>query len=241
MPSLERVRGPVPYEVHRRRRRTVEIAVRDDGAVEVLAPLRTSRTKIEEIVEQHLEWIRLKRKEHRERMRRLRERRFDDGDTIPYLGGVLQLRVRESRETTVPGPRRKGGRLVVHVPAGLATSSRRAVTRYAVGRWLLEQAQDLFHRRHGRAAKRVGDSADSVTIKDMRTRWGSCGPSRKMSLNWRLIMAPLHVIDYVLVHELTHIRVPDHSPRFWKRVAAACPRWEEGRDWLRDHGADLEL
>lgn len=241
MASIERIRGPVPYEVHRRRRRTVGITVRDDGRVEVHAPLRTSRATIAEIVQEHLEWIRMKRRENRERHARLRARRFDNGDEIPFLGGTLRLVVRESRAATMPPPRRDGDDLVIHVPHDLATSSRRAVTRYAVGRWLLDQAQEIFHRRHARAVKRVGEAAESVTIKDMRTRWGSCGPSRKMSLNWRLVMAPLHVIDYVLVHELTHIRIPDHSPRFWKRVAKACPRWEEGRDWLGDHGADLEL
>jgi predicted metal-dependent hydrolase len=241
MPSLERVQGPIPYEVHRRRRRTIGLTVKDDGTVEVRAPLRTSKKAIAEVVQEHLEWIREKRRENRERRRRLRARRFDHGDEIPYLGRRLRLVVSESDRALSPDPRLDGDDLVVHVPAGLATAERRAATREAVGRWLLGQARDLVHRRHARAARLVGDAAESITIKDMHTRWGSCGPSRKMSLNWRLVMAPLHVLDYVLVHELTHIRIPDHSARFWDRVAAACPRSDEAREWLSTHGADLEL
>ncbi len=241
MPPLFRTAGTLPFEVHRRRRRTVGITVRDDGTVEVHAPLRTSQRQIDEVVEQYRDWIERKRKEHQERWRRLRARRFDDGDTIPFLGEELRLVVREVRAVPVAAPQREGETLVVEVPCGLAAGGRRAVTRYAVGRWVLEQAEEVFHRRHARAARLVGDSATEVTIKDMRSRWGSCGPSRKMSLNWRLVLAPVEILDYVLAHELVHIRVPDHSERFWKRVARACPHWEESRDWLRDHGADLEL
>ena len=101
------------------------------------------------------------------------------------------------------------------------------------------EAASVFHDRHLAMAARVGDAAERVAIKEMRSRWGSCGPKRRMSLNWRLILAPLEVVDYVLVHELTHIRHPDHSQRFWDAVEAACPDWRVHRDWLRAHGSDL--
>jgi predicted metal-dependent hydrolase len=80
-----------------------------------------------------------------------------------------------------------------------------------------------------------------VIIKDMRTRWGSCGPNRLMNLNWRLVLAPERVLDYVLAHELMHIEEPNHSRAFWRRVAGVCPHWGDSRRWLRRHGEDLEL
>ena len=229
------------FEVRRRRRRTAGIMVRPDGGVEIHAPLRWSHQQIEQVVEENREWIVQKRRENRERWRRLRARRFDEGDEIPYLGGVLRLRIEEAAVDGLVPPRREGDDLFVGVPGGLNTPARRPVVRYAVGRWLLDEARTVFHRRHVRAAKRVGETAESVTIKDMRSRWGSCGPQRRMSLNWRLILAPVEVIDYVLCHELVHIRVPDHSERFWRRVERAMPDYRVHRDWLRDHGAELEL
>jgi predicted metal-dependent hydrolase len=90
-------------------------------------------------------------------------------------------------------------------------------------------------------SRKVGVSALRVVIKDMRTRWGSCGPDRRMNLNWRLVLAPEPIIDYVLAHELTHIEVPNHSRAFWRKVARACEHASASRKWLRVHGDDLEL
>ncbi len=229
------------YEVVRRRRRTIGISVTPEGAVEVHAPLRASGREIQEAVDRHRRWIEKRRTASLDRTRRLRARRFDDGDAIPYLGADLTLRLREIEGTPVVPPELIDDELWLDLRAGLSVASRRAVARHAVGRWLLERAGDVFHETHVDAARRVGRTACSVTIKDMTSRWGSCGPERKMSLSWRLIMAPLEVVDYVIVHELTHIIVNDHSPAFWRRVERACPDWRAQRDWLKEFGGDLEL
>lgn len=241
MPTLRLTRGSVQYELLRTRRKTVGVHVRTDGAVEVRAPLRISKREVHEVVERFRPWIEKKRAEHLARTRKLRARRFDHDDEIPYLGRTLTLRVREVRGAPVQPPVRRGTFLEVRVAQGLSVPARRAVTRHAVGTWLLGEAQRIFHERHVLASELVGQSAKKVVIKDMRTRWGSCGPSRRMSLNWRLIMAPLDVIDYVLVHELTHIFVSNHSAAFWRRVGRAMPHYEPHRDWLKAHGAELEL
>ena len=241
MPQLRLTRGVVQYDVKRRKRRTVGVVVRPDGRVEVHAPLRASAGEIRGVVEEFRPWIERKRGEALSRLRRRRARRFDDGDPIPYLGGRLQLVVVESARPVVDPVVRDGNRLQVTIPAELSTPSRRAVTRYAVIRWLLEEAREVFHRRHVRAARVVGRSAKRVVIKDMVSRWGSCGPDRVMSLNWRLVLAPMTVVDYVLIHELLHIVEPNHSPAFWRRVGRCCANWEASRDWLRVHGDDLEI
>lgn len=241
MPSLKLTRGTVEYEVHRRRRKTVGVTVRPDGSVEVRAPMRASLRSIRDVVEDFRPWIERKRRAALANVRRKRSRRFDDGESLPYLGGELTLRVVETERHPVESVVREGGEVHVHVPSGLSVSNRRAVTRYALVRWLLAEAQEVFHRRHVRMAKRVGRSAKRVVIKDMRTQWGSCGRKRVMSVNWRLIFAPLTVVDYVLAHELTHILVPNHSPAFWRRVAEACDHWKESRAWLTRHGDELDI
>jgi predicted metal-dependent hydrolase len=88
-------------------------------------------------------------------------------------------------------------------------------------------------------APALGVSYRRIEIRDQRTRWGSCSPRGTLSFNWRLVLAPFDVLDYVVVHELCHLREPNHSPRFWRLVAAHRPGWREQRDWLRDHGAEL--
>ena len=241
MSSSEPVTGRLSYEIHRRRRRTIAISVRPDGTVDVHAPLRASKASIAEMVAEHEAWIEERRREHSERAARRVRRRFEHGDAVPFLGAELRLVLVDAAPGEPVDVERRGDDLVVPVAPGLDASSRRVAAREAVGRWLLAHAADVFHDCHVAAARRVGEAAQSVVIKEMRSRWGSCGPTRRMSLSWRLVMAPRHVIDYVLVHELTHIRIPDHSGRFWRRVAEACPGWRASRDWLRKHGDDLEL
>jgi predicted metal-dependent hydrolase len=241
VPELRLSHGTVPYAVHRRRRRTVGVIVRPDGSVEVHAPKRSSSTEIRSVVEEFRPWIEKKRREALERLRKRRARQFDDGDEIPFLGGTLRLRITETATARTDAVVRDGGSLDVAVPPDLTPTSRRAVVRFAVQRWMLEEARTVFHRRHVAMARSVGRSARRVVIKDMRSRWGSCGPDRLMNLNWRLVLAPEPVIDYVLVHELTHIVEPNHSPAFWRRVGRTCGHFEESREWLRVHGDDLEL
>jgi len=241
VPELRLSHGSVPYAVHRRRRRTLGVVVRPDGSVEVHAPTRSTTSEIKNVVEEFRPWIEKKRREALERLRRIRARRFDDGDEVPFLGESLRLRITETDAPRFEPVVREGRVLDVATPSDLTPTSRRAVVRFAVQRWLLDEAREIFHRRHVAMARVVGQSALRVVIKDMRSRWGSCGPDRLMNLNWRLVLAPERVIDYVLVHELTHIVEPNHSPSFWRKVGRACRDFEESRAWLRVHGDELEL
>jgi predicted metal-dependent hydrolase len=88
-------------------------------------------------------------------------------------------------------------------------------------------------------AEALGVSYGRIQVRDQRTRWGSCSPRGTLSFNWRLALAPLDVLDYVVVHELCHLREANHSPRFWRLVAERRPNWREQRAWLREHGAEL--
>ena len=88
-------------------------------------------------------------------------------------------------------------------------------------------------------APELGVAPKRIQIRDQRSRWGSCSTTGTLSFNWRLVLAPLDVLDYVVVHELCHMRVPDHSRRFWRLVEARRPHWRRQRDWLYEHGPEL--
>jgi hypothetical protein len=88
-------------------------------------------------------------------------------------------------------------------------------------------------------AERLGVAYRRIRIGGQRTLWGSCSPKGTLSFNWRLVLAPAEVLDYVVVHEVCHLRVPNHSPRFWELVEQRRPHWRVQRDWLRDHGPEL--
>jgi predicted metal-dependent hydrolase len=88
-------------------------------------------------------------------------------------------------------------------------------------------------------AERIGVTYRRIRIGDQRTRWGSCSASGTLSFNWRLVLAPPEVLDYVVVHELCHLGIPGHSRRFWGLVERQRPQWREQREWLREHGPEL--
>jgi len=149
------------------------------------------------------------------------------GDAIPFLGGALRL---------VPDPGRTRVHLrgdVLLVPEGDA--------RPAVERWLRRAAREEITPRAHAAAAALGVRVARVTIRDQRTRWGSASSSGALSFSWRLVLAPEDVLDYVVWHEVCHLRAMDHSPRFWALVAEHCPGYQEPRRWLRRHGATLVL
>ena len=149
-----------------------------------------------------------------------------DGDRLALLDGSLTLRL-------TPGGRgravRRGDELVV--PADGADAR--------VEAWYRAEAlRETEARAHARAEE-LGVRVTGVAIRDPRTRWGSCAATGRLSFSWRLMLAPGHVLDHVVVHEVCHLRRPDHSPAFWALVEDADPRHAEARAWLRDHGVLL--
>lgn len=239
-PIVPLTTGPVPYHVVRSRRRTVAVSIRDDGSVEVRAPARTSRAEIHAVVLGFRGWIERNRAVTLDRLASRVTRRFEDGETFEVHGERLTLRV----VAVAGGPcraTRTGAELRVGVAEAVPSPERLPHVRRAVFAWLLARAAEVVDARHRDLAPLVGTSAVRIVLKEMRTRWGSCGPDRRMSLNWRLVLAPPDVLDYVLVHELCHVFEPNHSRAFWARVESVLPHARQSRRWLRNHGDELTV
>jgi predicted metal-dependent hydrolase len=148
--------------------------------------------------------------------------------TVPYLGRDLRLASEPGRTRVL----RRGE--ILHVPSG-------AEQKPALERWYRRAARGEVAARLDAACSQAGTAYSRLTIRGQRTRWASCSRSGAMSFNWRLLLAPEPVLEYVVWHEVCHLRVMDHSPRFWALLASHLPAYEEPRRWLRRHGSTLVL
>jgi predicted metal-dependent hydrolase len=204
----------IPYTVRRSTRaRRVRVNVHAHTGVEVVLPARAPERA----------WIERRLAEASDVRALIAER----AGTLPYLGTPLAL-VTQPGRTRV---HRRGERLLV--PAGDA--------RPALERFYRRAARAEIAPRLDRATALAGSSYSGLDIRAQRTRWASCSAAGRMSFNWRLLLAPERVLDYVVWHEVCHLDILDHSPRFWALLGQRWPTWREERDWLRVHGVTLVL
>jgi predicted metal-dependent hydrolase len=232
------IRTALPYTLRRSARvRRLRITVRP-GGVEVVAPLRVRAADIATFVEHHRAWIDAKLHAlQRVLAAHPGSARLVDGGTILYRGQPVRLRMREGTRPQV----REAGGIEVTVPAALADADREAAIERVLGRWLAQAAQNdalAYVERHGRPHDLI---PAAVRIKHHKRLWGSCTASRVVNLNWRLILAPPPVFEYVVVHELCHLREANHQAPFWRLVGQVLPDFEERQRWLRNNGQLLTL
>ncbi len=227
----------VAYEFRRGKRRTIGFVVEPDG-LSVSAPKWVPMYEVDAAVREKSAWIVKKLGEMRERGRRIEAARVEwkDGTVIPFLGEsvivVLDSRagstVLNTDASALPGV----PRLTLHV--GLPHTATPQQMRDAVQAWLMRQAKRLFTERLEHYAPLLGVQWRKLSLSSAGTRWGSASADGSIRLNWRLIHFRLPVIDYVVAHELSHLRVMDHSPRFWDTVATVMPDYAALRGQLKD-------
>lgn len=159
-----------------------------------------------------------------------------DGRVLAYLGQPLRLTIR----TGAP-PGRYRAALGDGALALTVASAVEETVRAALEAWYRRQARTVFAERVARCNAAYGFTYGRVAVKDQKSRWGSCSRKGNLNFNWRLLLAPAPVLDYVVYHELAHLKVPNHSPAFWALVATACPAYNEHRRWLKQHGQELRF
>ena len=215
------------------RRRTIELSIDPIGRLQVAAPLRTPRHEIDAFVRSKARWIAKTLRDHHERERHLR-RGYTTGDLLPYLGRELRLSVIEAARPAAA--RLVDETLEVSVPGDLSEEARRAAAVQALEGWFAAQAEDVLAKRVRALAPLVGAQPNRVRVRRQKSRWGSCGADGTLYFNWAIVMAPLPVVDYLVVHELSHLRRRGHGPSFWKVVERALPDYETPRAELRRDG-----
>ena len=217
------------YDILFSDRKSLGLTVERDRSVVVRAPLGTSRERIEEFVQAKKRWI-FEKQSHPQKYRPPRAiKEFVSGESVLYLGRSYRLNVRDAEEELV----KLDGKFFVCGP-------RHVDLKKCFKEWFVERARLTIPPRVELYAKNMDAAYNRIMISDMKYRWGSCTPNKNLNFNWRLIRAPMHVVDYVVVHELAHVLEHNHSPRFWQHIRTQVPKFEACKDWLRRHGGCLE-
>ena len=216
-------------ELIRSKRRTIALIVERDGSLTVRAPKRTPVAEIDSFIQEKSNWI-IRTREKVKAIAEIPERKYEDGEKFLFLGNEYELKLAK--------PQRPALKFNNGFSLG-STSQKRAEQVFI--RWYKAQAFAVISERTKILSEQYGFKPKQVKISSARTRWGSCSPDGTLNFTWRLVMAPLDVIDYVVIHELVHLRVKNHSGKFWMSVETIYPDYKNQRKWLRENGAKLNL
>ena len=220
---------PIPIDkLVRSRRKTVAIVIDRDGRLTVRAPLRLSSARIQEFVESHAGWI-------AKTLARLQAappppaKHYREGETFLYLGKPYPLLLVPAQRPALTFDGASFRLAQSSLPGAAA----------AFERWYKQQARLFLSERVPALAGKHGFRYQKIRISSARTRWGSCSSLGTLSFTYRLIMAPAEVVDYVIVHELVHTQIHNHSKTFWNKVAERMPDYKSRLAWLKKNGKYL--
>lgn len=217
-------------QIIRTRRKTIALIIQPDGRLIVRAPLRVSNAAIHLFVAKQAEWIKAKQQLVRSKYVPFVPKKFTSGEKFLYLGKTYPLEIVK----------------VAHPALTLQSSFRIAEKALPNAQslfesWYKRQAHHVITQRVQFFASQNGFQYTKVRITSARTRWGSCSSRGTLSFTWRLVMAPLTIIDYVVVHELVHLHIKNHSREFWEQVKFLMPDYQQRRLWLKEQANSLYL
>lgn len=221
----------------RTRRKTIALIVERDGRLVVRAPLHVTDGQIHKFAESKVDWIKAKQAQAKKNSAVARKR-YVEGEEFLYLGEPYAL-VFVNHGSRLRYHHQKPA--LIHDSRFFLATTALPRARQLFVRWYKEQALRVISERVNLYAAKYGYTCRQIKITSARTRWGSCSPNGNLSFTWRLVMAPLAVIDYVVVHELVHLKVKNHSKNFWGQVGAILPDYKQYIAWLKANGPFLTL
>lgn len=226
--SAELLGQTVEYDVRRSAEATEPRIDVDIHGVKVVVP-ESDDVRPRELLKENAVWIIDKKQEYDKYREQIPDREFETGENFPYLGEQLEIVVEQRSSSTVD---ESAFRLAEHHVE--QTSIQRALeTLYR------REARDHLEARADHFAEQMTVEYDKIEIRNQRTKWGSCSTTGTLGLNWRLMMAPPEVIDYIVIHEVAHLREANHSSEFWSLVAEYDPEYEEHAEWLSENSSRL--
>jgi predicted metal-dependent hydrolase len=218
-----------------RRKKTIGISIEPDGKVLVRAPVNTSCSRLTHVVKSKAEWIITKLGSLNDVLQELKKE-FVSGESFYYLGRHMRLKILKDRYVEKTVVRMCRGRLEVIMNPKGKNGNVPAEIRDAITEWYKIQAARRIPERVEIYANKMGLKVPGIFIRDQKKIWGSCSTKGVLRFNWRIIMAPMSLVDYVVVHELCHLKYRNHSKSFWRYVGMIMPDYERRREMLRKKG-----
>jgi predicted metal-dependent hydrolase len=212
------------------------------GNVEVVAPVKVSEHKIHEFIQAKQQWIiqalaRIDAKS--QQYKTLAPALYGHGAEIPYQGASYKLAI---KSTTLKKIKIEFGKeFIAHVPEALMIKNYSTDIKEALIRWMKQESKNRVEQLVKQHAENKQLFPQAIRIKTQKSRWGSCGIHNDININWLLIIAPPDILEYVVVHELCHIKIRNHSAHFWALVAEHLPDYQNRRQWLKKYGGSLMM
>jgi len=216
----------IPYTVIRSNRKSIALVIGNDANLIVRAPQKATDKEITDLVHKKERWI----KEKQNQVSIFGEKHspviLDSGESILYLGNIYTIIRGVVDEIIITGT-------TMMIPEVFQKSD-------VIG-WMKAEAERVLSERVKKYSSLTGTSYSSLKLSDAKARWGSCGAKGGLNFAWRLVMCPISVIDYIVVHELSHIAYKNHNPAFWARVKTVLPNYQEQQDWLKVNRKLMEI
>jgi predicted metal-dependent hydrolase len=218
------------------RKRTMTILIKPDGTVEMRVPYKTLQRDVDAFFKEKSPWVQKKLMEREKRVEgeTAQPKQFITGEIFFYLGERYPLEICNMNGSRAPSLSLSYGMFLLdEKSAGEAQA--------IFIKWYKKRAKELFAERVYHYSRQLSFFPEDIRITSAQYRYGSCSARNNLSFSWRLMLAPLPVIDYIIIHELTHIKVKNHSKKFWESVGASMPDFRTHKRWLKEHGYSLKL
>ena len=224
-----------PIEIIRTdRRKTYRIQI-DEGKVRIVVPKRLSQRNINAIILKKTPWIR-KKIRLQEKIFPLKPKEYVNGETFSYLGKNYRLKLIENGIGEV---KLKRGELVLGVSAKFKNYQKLNFVKSRIVQWYEIHAEKILRDKTKKYARILRLHPKSISVKEYKARWGSCSIKGEIIYNWKIVLAPKRIVDYVIIHELCHLLHQNHSPEFWRTVESSFSAYKESRQWLKENGLTL--
>jgi len=215
-------------KIIRSKRKTIALVIQPDGQLIIRAPKRATKRQINALIKKHADWIAKKQAEALEAQENFAPHQFAEGEEFYFLGEKYALRFVKNAKSE----------LILEGDFQMKSSARENAEG-VFEHWYKKEARQIFSERVAFYAEEYGVEYAKLKLSSAKRRWGSCSARGNINLTWRLVMAPLEIVDYVVVHELSHLREHNHSKAFWAQVEAILPDYKERRKWLKENGGKL--
>lgn len=229
----------ISYDLIRSYRKTLGIKIDNNGNIKIFAPINISNSQIDEIINKKAKWI-IEKSNQMIKIKQRLDKVYSDGKKILYLGDEYHLKLVKTKLRS-PKISIEDKNIVISMPEDLMCDKQNQLIKDLLRNWYIERFRNVVIYSVEKYSAIIGVLPKNINIKEQKTKWGSCSSLNNINLNWRLIMAPIKIIDYVIVHELCHLKIMNHSKDFWNLIHSILPDYELRREWLKKNGYMLAM